>query len=69
MMIRGGSLTTPQPIEFEYKGVTLKIDRDTGKVIDPSQVPFEANAAIKFTGAGEKPDWKDFKVGLANRFA
>lgn len=67
MSVRSALLTISQPLEFDYKGVMLKIDRDTGKVIDPSQVPFEANAAIKFTGAGEKPDWKDFKVGWATR--
>lgn len=40
----------------------LKCDRQTGKVLEPTRVPFEPKSALKFTGAGEKADWKDLKV-------
>lgn len=41
----------------------LKCDRETGKVLEPSRVPYTEKSGLKFMGAGEGKDWKDFKVG------
>ena len=56
-----------QPLEMKYKDVTLKIDRQTGKVLDKTLVPFEENSMVMFTGEGEKSDWKVLKVCRVRR--
>lgn len=47
---------------IDYKGVQLECDKESGLVLDRSKVPFEMEAVVRFTGAGESPDWKDLKV-------
>lgn len=53
-----------QPLEMQYKDVTLKIDRETGQVLDKTQVPFTEDSMVLFTGEGEKSDWRVLKVCL-----
>lgn len=60
-------------LTFEYKGVTLEVDPVSGKVLDPSKVPFTENSAIKFHAPGEGDDWKALKqtiidTGFASPF-
>jgi hypothetical protein len=45
----------------------LKISAEDGHVIDPKQVPVEANTAIRFEAVSDSSDWKVFKVGLGAR--
>jgi hypothetical protein len=49
---------------MQYKDVTLKIDRETGQVLDKTQVPFTEDSMVLFTGEGEKSDWRVLKVCL-----
>ena len=53
---------TYQTFTLEYKDVKLQCDRVTGQVINKSEIPFEKDAVIKFSGAGPDADWKDLKV-------
>ncbi|WWC92727.1 uncharacterized protein L201_007686 [Kwoniella dendrophila CBS 6074] len=55
----------PKALTIEYKGATLECDRHTGKILDPSKVPFDNNAAIKFISHGENGDWKELKAQVA----
>lgn len=50
------------PVTFEYKGVTLEVG-DNGELKDPSKVPFEDGAAVKFTVTGDG-DWKELKEAV-----
>lgn len=54
-----------EPLEIKYKDVTLKVNRETGQVLDKTQVPYAEESLVLFTGEGEKADWRLLKVRRA----
>lgn len=63
---RASKIKKDEPLTIEYKGVTLEVDTTTGKVLDPSKIPFEAGSAIKFSAPGDGADWKLLKQAVTD---